>query len=119
MKRNIVMATLLIALFSFVCFAEELGNVNIPKDVHINKVAVPAGTYTVDFSVNSNSEPVLALWKDGQEIVKDIAVSKVSEKAFSKIRIRYEETAKDKGDILVGRVFVGKENMIYLLMCEK
>lgn len=119
MKRNIVIATLLVALISFVCFAEELGKVTIPKAVHINKVLVPAGVYSVDLSVNSDSEPVLALLKDGEEIVKDVAVTKESKKAFPKIKVRYQDLAKDKNDILIGRIFVGKESKIYLLMCEK
>ena len=119
MKRYVVLASLLLALFSFVCFAQELGTVTIPRDVHINKVAVAAGTYSVDLSINAATEPILTLYKDGVEVVSDLAVTKVAEKAFAKVRVRYESTAKDKDDVLVGRVFVGKESMIYLLMCEK
>lgn len=119
MKKPAMFAALAALIFCAGAFAQDLGSVEIPRNVTIKNVSVSAGTYTVALSQEGNN--VMIQLKQGDRVVvSELAITKPADRNFSSARIMYQSLRRDgSDDPLVGRVWTSYQGALYLLYCEK
>lgn len=120
MKKVVLSAVLLVAFMTAAVLAEEVGSVNIPRNVMIKNVAVAAGTYTVHL-VENDGKMMIELHKGGETVVSELAIIKpVEEESKYKVGVIYQSLRRDgDDDPLVGRILIRQGDNLYLLFCEK
>lgn len=119
MRKPAMFAALVALIFCASAFAQDLGNVNIPRNVTIKTVPVSAGTYTVALSQEGDSL-MIQLKQGDRVVVSELAITKPADKNFSSARIMYQSLKRDGADDpLVGRVWTSYQGTLYLLYCEK
>ena len=121
MKKYTVtgLAIVLMLALAALAFAEDLGQVNIPRSVKLKGSIIQSGQYT--FSLDKSGDKVMIHLKQGGQVVaSELAVTKPADKISDTAYIVYQPLRRDgSNDPVLSRILCSYQGTLYLLYFEK